>query len=99
MSAQAAARAATHAAKQGERTFLNSGAKRDPELYVRANSPYLPFLLLRVALFPIVEPSGTILTFLQILGAVMCGAFGLAGYYFGKKRENVVMETAPDLSV
>ena len=39
MSAQAAAKAASQAAKaaaQNDRGFLNRGAKRDPELYVRA---------------------------------------------------------------
>ena len=37
MSAQAAAKAASHAAKtaaQSDRSFLNRGAKRDPELYI-----------------------------------------------------------------
>ena len=41
MSAQAAAKAASQAAKsvaQNDRGFLNRGAKRDPELYVRAFS-------------------------------------------------------------
>ena len=40
MSAQAAAKAASHAAKtaaQSDRGFLNRGAKRDPELYVCAS--------------------------------------------------------------
>lgn len=34
----AAARAAAKAAKTAERGFLKTGAKRDPELYVRARS-------------------------------------------------------------
>ena len=46
MSAQAAAKAASHAAKtaaQSERGFLNRGAKRDPELYVCASCLLLSY--------------------------------------------------------
>ena len=51
-----------------DKSFLQKGAKRDPELYV--NSP----LHLRLGRY--------MLTIVEILLGIMSGAFGLAGYFF-----------------
>ena len=86
MSAQAAAKAASQAAKaaaQNERGFLNRGAKRDPELYVGAFLQLCPLVLLRIISLLLINSHSSVLIFEQILMAVMSGAFGLAGYYLG----------------
>ncbi|KAH6665422.1 hypothetical protein B0J14DRAFT_606099 [Halenospora varia] len=61
-----AAAAAGKAALKSERSVLNKGAKRDPELYV--------------------------------LMAVMSGAFGLAGFYFGRKPTSATSETKVNIA-
>jgi hypothetical protein len=65
--ARAATQAGKAAAKGTEGHVLNKGAKRDPELYVRRAS---------AVGCPLTDK-------LQVLLGVMCGTFGLAGYYFG----------------
>jgi hypothetical protein len=75
---KAAGRAAAKSYPQ-DRT-LQKGAKRDPELYVCCCPP--------VSTFPVFDK--TIL--LQILLGIMSGAFGLAGYYFGRKPTSATSE-------
>jgi hypothetical protein len=65
--ARAATQAGKTAAKNAEGHVLKRGAKRDPELYVCRASPRMSFRLIMP----------------QVLLAVMSGAFGLAGFYFG----------------
>jgi uncharacterized membrane protein YkgB len=81
MSAQAAGRAANAASKAASKSVnehvLNKGAKRDPELYVSFFAIRYIFILQSIL--------GTVthIVTLQVLLAVMSGAFGLAGFYFG----------------
>jgi hypothetical protein len=71
--ARAATQAGKAAAKNAEGHVLNKGAKRDPELYVcSASSPKMSHGLTPV----------------QVLLAVMSGAFGLAGFYFGNSMSS-----------
>jgi hypothetical protein len=78
-----AAQAGKAASKKAETEVLNKGAKRDPELYVSSISSLTSGL-------PCKWPSSLansysiMLTYVQVLLGVMAGAFGLAGYYFGK---------------
>jgi hypothetical protein len=73
-------RAAAAAAKKSEASVLTKGAKKDPELYVRANSSKISALP-EHAILPL--QSQLLMESVQILGSIMCGAFGLAGFYFG----------------
>jgi hypothetical protein len=82
MSAQAAGRAvaagAKAAGKGADGHVLNKGAKRDPELYVslrRLFSGKGGYLLQSIEKLLLIR--------FQVLFAVMSGAFGLAGFYFG----------------
>jgi hypothetical protein len=89
MSAQAA-KAAGQAAKAADRGFLNRGAKRDPELYVGAPFSIGCFLLpSKLAPLCLTNSHLRVLIFVQILMAVMSGAFGLVGYYFGIAPTNL----------
>ncbi len=75
-------RAAAQAAKTEGRT-LQREARKNPELYVWPSSirdPHLAVQLLTPGL-------------IQILAAVMSGAFGLAGFYFGRKPTSSTSET------
>lgn len=85
--AKSVGKAASRATAKGtpqDRT-LQKGAKRDPELYV-CWCPHVFLCLFADECFSV-----------QILLGIMSGAFGLAGYYFGRKPTSATSEA--DISV
>jgi hypothetical protein len=93
MSTQAAGRAVNAATKAASKSagdhVLNKGAKRDPELYV-CTQLLQKLQISSNCIFGSSSMSnyvyGAMLISIdaQVLLAVMSGAFGLAGFYFGK---------------
>jgi hypothetical protein len=93
--ARAAAQAGKSAAKSAEGNVLNKGAKRDPELYVCSDAPTLSLSTNRSEdlKYLVINSIADTLPFVQVLLAVMSGAFGLAGFYFGRKPTSSTSET------
>ena len=82
MSAQAVKAAGKAAGKVAEGHVLKKGAKRDPELYVCGpRTTFTPELLYHLTKL---NSYANVLSCIQVLLGVMSGAFGLAGFYFGR---------------